>query len=89
MAVNIHREKEEKVFQCREHFPQVHSLAPVSIIDSQSRYKTGHSPCLFLRGVLGDLRANFNHKSLKDITSQWTVPKPQRCASSSNTVSDI
>lgn len=50
IAVNMQREKgeEEKVFQCREHCPQVHSLAPVSVIDSQSCHKTGHSPRLFL-----------------------------------------
>lgn len=38
--------------ECREQFPQVHSLATVSIIDSQSCHKTGHSLCLSLWGIL-------------------------------------
>lgn len=36
----------------REQFPQVHSLATISIIDSQSCHKTGHSLCLSLSGIL-------------------------------------
>lgn len=38
--------------ECGEQFPQVHSLATVSIIDSQSCHKTGHSLRLSLRGIL-------------------------------------
>ena len=38
--------------ECGEQFPQVHSLATVSIIDSQSCHKTGHSLCLSLGGIL-------------------------------------
>lgn len=81
---------EKMALECGEQFPQVHSLATVSIIDSQSCHKTGHSLCLSLWGdPLGTSQANFNHKSLKDTTSQWTVPRPKRRASNSNTVTDV
>lgn len=43
---------EKMALECGEQFPQVHSLATVSIIDSQSCHKTGHSPCLSLWRIL-------------------------------------
>lgn len=36
--------------ECGEYFPQVHSLATITIIDSQYCHKTGHSQCFSLWG---------------------------------------
>lgn len=88
----INMQMPEMVLECGEQFPQVHSLASVSIIDSQSCRKTGHFPLPLTVGVVvpqGTSGANFNHKSLKDTASQWTVPGPQRPAGNSNPVSDV